>query len=89
MWVDKITETEERLGEPYALAVAFGEFADVFVTLGGEAHKLYELIYHLVIYHLVIGHFCHEGEVLGDVHVFVEGVVLREVTDTRGGGDGA
>ena len=36
----------------------------------------------------VIGHFSHELQVLGDIHLLVEGVIFRQVADTRGGGDG-
>ena len=80
---------EERLGEADTLAVAFAQFADMLVTLRRQADAVDEVINNIGIPRFRdTGKSRHKLQVLGDVHLVVEGVVLGEVADAFGYGNG-
>ena len=70
--------TDEGLRQADTLAIAFAQFADMFVPLGRETDEIYK-----IIYDLTIGQPRHELKIFGDVHLLVEGIILRQITDRR------
>ena len=85
---EQLGVAKQGLGETDTLTIAFAEFTDVLMLLRRQADTVNEGI---DICHLtfVIGHLRHELEVLGDIHLFVERVVLRKIAYAGGYGDRA